>query len=393
MRQSSRSSISQLHSRADPVASETPFRCHSTARLRACSLPLSCPHRRTFLLPYCGSPHQASAVQSPSSPRTSQGAQVSKILPSSDCPSNYGYSRFAPAPWKTLTPVLTAFLMVVTTPSELRAQGKDPKPPQSVAGPQELVPIPPSIEAIAKTLESMHQTRTASALRTDFQQRRVTLSDGLGEDNASTGHPNAALRVLRVPTDPKENVMELNRTNVNTHEPLSLALTVVHEYVHMGQSNPIQTKQYEDAAWRETIKTSLKWMVTVRDAINRSIDAFADPVVKKIVPENAQERLAIARKLKAAGLPPTAPTPPTAATPPVAKQALPASTGLPAVAGFLTFSMLVQGPSVETGTTMNRTDAPATASLQRHGSRGCFASNHGAELHRKDDRSLDQRRS
>jgi tetratricopeptide (TPR) repeat protein len=136
-----------------------------------------------------------------------------------------------------------------------------------------LVPVSPEIESIARALVSMGRTDTAGDLRRDFQNRRVILSE-LGTDNAATGHPDDRTRNgflgRRERTDPAANVMELNRTNVTTladRNPLSLALTVIHEYEHMRQSNPIQTPEYENPAWQTAIAESQSWMRGVANDI------------------------------------------------------------------------------------------------------------------------------
>jgi hypothetical protein len=58
---------------------------------------------------------------------------------------------------------------------------------------------------------------------------------------------------------------------------IAWALTVRHEYEHMGQTNPDQKPEFEDPAWQETIATGARWYTRLAAELERVRQRPASP--------------------------------------------------------------------------------------------------------------------
>lgn len=130
-----------------------------------------------------------------------------------------------------------------------------------------------AIKWISRTLNRLGEPALASRLWQDFRNGRIRFVESKDLD-----HDNA-----QISQDSKGNYMELNDFMLNIAEQETLlsknpygarninlviaASTVVHEYVHMGQTRPSLTAKFEDPAWQYSDKNYRRWFIRLRDEL------------------------------------------------------------------------------------------------------------------------------
>lgn len=167
----------------------------------------------------------------------------------------------------------TLLSLVITTPNPGASLQKDIDAGKKLIPPQT---VPASILNIAVTLRAMGREDVAAKLIKDFERRKVIIADPQG-GNATTDPP------IIVPgiTNRRDNIMTLNpgvancganhvNRNPVAHITLTWALTIIHEYVHMDQDNPLREPRFENSAWRATIAENQSWMRRVMSQITQA---------------------------------------------------------------------------------------------------------------------------
>lgn len=141
--------------------------------------------------------------------------------------------------------------------------------------------LPASLQNVAVALRAMGRDDVANRMIKDYKNEKINIAPIT--DNAYTG----PFLIIPLVTKQHNNVMTLNQNNLKiqadnigplarargkvvTHGTLGLALTVIHEYVHMNQVNPTQDPVFEDKAWQATIAENQNWMRRVMSQITEA---------------------------------------------------------------------------------------------------------------------------
>lgn len=122
-----------------------------------------------------------------------------------------------------------------------------------------------SIDKISAMLKRVGEPKLAARLKKDFAAGLIRFGELPNDVAADTGKP-VTERINKKPntmTLNKEKVFQQvadNRTpGVNPLE-LDWAATVLHEYVHMDQVNPVLTSRYETPAWLASSDALRRWL-------------------------------------------------------------------------------------------------------------------------------------
>ena len=170
--------------------------------------------------------------------------------------------------------LLTLLAALAGWPSPVMAQRED----ESLRSGEKLqirtLQPPLALQNVATTLRTMGRADLADRLIRDYGIAKVRLGDP--GSRATTSPP----LIVPLVTNRRDNIMTLDkrqlttqcdtkRTDQNpvTDGTLGWALTVVHEYVHMGQDNPTQTARFENAGWRESVHENQSWMRNVMSKV------------------------------------------------------------------------------------------------------------------------------
>jgi hypothetical protein len=162
---------------------------------------------------------------------------------------------------------LGLLFLSIAAPRSAAAQRTDEKLRTGEKIQAKAITPPRAVNNIAATLRAMGRTDVADRFIRDFENGIVLL--GNPGSNATTDPPV----IVPMVTNRKDNIMTLDRstlisqcdTKATDRSPvspgtLSWALTVVHEYVHMEQDNPLQIPRFENTAWRQAIDENQKWI-------------------------------------------------------------------------------------------------------------------------------------
>lgn len=141
-------------------------------------------------------------------------------------------------------------------------------------------PVPPELKNLTDTLRKLGEGDLANQLERDIQSGRVTIGD-VGA-RASTG-VNALDRSpftrYIFGSGTTNNYMTLNRAILgeiasgNQENIVGWALTIRHEYIHMGQWDPKANPASENPAYREFIKTGTGWYGSVKKELEEALQA------------------------------------------------------------------------------------------------------------------------
>lgn len=158
--------------------------------------------------------------------------------------------------------------------------------------------LPPQIKVLTDTLRKLNEPALADQLEQDLKAGRVTLGD-TGETRAVSGvgamdrsvilRPLAGLTGLgtgttdttmtistKILTDIRAEPRALG-SPANMNNVVGWALTLRHEYVHMGQKDPHPWPEFENPAYRETVKTGVSWYNGCRRELEEALAAPPTP--------------------------------------------------------------------------------------------------------------------
>lgn len=122
------------------------------------------------------------------------------------------------------------------------------------------IPVPPEAHRVAEFLRRMGRTETADRFEQDIGAGRVKFGALDPGTNGQTGrwvanagangteYSNGMLNQLRPTTPDSSPVL------------IGWAITVEHEYVHMGQRSPDQVPAFENPAWSHSLDVGQSWM-------------------------------------------------------------------------------------------------------------------------------------
>jgi hypothetical protein len=140
--------------------------------------------------------------------------------------------------------------------------------------------IPSEIKSLTETLRKLGEEDLANQLEKDIRSGRVII--GECPARATTG----VAAIDRSPftrhllgSGTTDSIMTINTTILteiasgNMENMVGWALTVRHEYIHMGQWDPKPTPEFENPAYRETIKTGCGWYGTVKTELEEALQA------------------------------------------------------------------------------------------------------------------------
>jgi len=158
-----------------------------------------------------------------------------------------------------------------------------------------------AIMMVAKTLERLGEKKLAKRFLDDYFNNGRVKINALGEGvNAETGPGAFGFG---------ENVMTLSNSILSVvdmkriwekrpyHEALNTvgwAVTVYHEYIHMGQKNPKNIPRDEDPAWQETDKAIARWS----ERLKNELDNLKNQPASNVKVDNLQELEDILKHLK-----------------------------------------------------------------------------------------------
>lgn len=166
-----------------------------------------------------------------------------------------------------LMALIAATLAVVGLPTTSAAQKSDERLRTGQAPETRLRELPLSVRNVAATLRAMGRDDVADQMTSDFQRGRIQLGDP--GSRAITAPPviipgvtNRSHNVMTLEARQLEVECNTYRTDQNPVQDgtMNWALTVVHEYVHMGQDNPQQEPRHENAGWWQAIHENESWM-------------------------------------------------------------------------------------------------------------------------------------
>jgi hypothetical protein len=154
--------------------------------------------------------------------------------------------------------------------------------------------VPDQVKAVTDMLRKLDEPDLANTIESDIRAGRTTLGN-TGAANAETGVGGFDRSVLLRPvagatglgTGTTDNTMVISNKILNdistrpgseksaarTTNVVGWALTLRHEYVHMGQRDPHPTPEFENPAYRETIKTGVAWYRTTRAELDDALTA------------------------------------------------------------------------------------------------------------------------
>lgn len=171
--------------------------------------------------------------------------------------------------------LLTLLAALAGWPSAVMAQREDESLRSGEKSQSRMLQPPLALQNVAATLRTMGRADLADRLIRDYGTAKVRLGDP--GSRATTGPP----LIVPLVTNRRDNIITLDkrqlttqcdtkRTDQNpvTDGTLGWALTVVHEYVHMGQDNPTQTARFENAGWRESVHENQSWMRNVMSKVS-----------------------------------------------------------------------------------------------------------------------------
>ena len=145
--------------------------------------------------------------------------------------------------------------------------------------------FPPQAKAVVDFLTSMggRSKAVAEQFEKDFNDSRISwgvIRDENGKPSTAAAETGPSTKVFTTPEDNKMKINQGMLTLVNPKQKLNdtligWAATVVHEYTHMGQSNPKETAEFENKAWNDTLAEAQRWMIVKVKDIN-SLKSQAD---------------------------------------------------------------------------------------------------------------------
>lgn len=175
--------------------------------------------------------------------------------------------------------------------------------------------VPDQVKAVTDMLRKLDEPDLANTIEADIQSGRTTVG-ATGAANAETGVGGFDRSVLLRPiagatglgTGTTDNTMTISNKILNdistmpgaeksaarTNNVVGWALTLRHEYVHMGQRDPHPNPEFENPAYRETIKTGVAWYRTTKTELD---DALTAPPTR----ENLERVREIRTRLDALG--------------------------------------------------------------------------------------------
>jgi hypothetical protein len=131
-------------------------------------------------------------------------------------------------------------------------------------------PVPEEARRVAELLRRMGRGDTANRFEADIRSGRASFGNLGGGVNGQTG---ANILWGNANTNTFNNEMRNQlRPNTPFRSPVLIgwALTVEHEYVHMDQSRPAQTPQFENKAWAHSLEVCQSWIRSVRSEMTRA---------------------------------------------------------------------------------------------------------------------------
>jgi hypothetical protein len=148
--------------------------------------------------------------------------------------------------------------------------------------------LPPQIKVLTQTLRKLNEDDLAGQLEKDLRAKRVTLGS-IGDVRAVTGvgalDRSVLLRPLgsgttdnsmtisdKILVDISTNPRAVNSA-ANMNNVVGWAMTLRHEYIHMGQRDPHPRPEFENPAYRETVKTGVSWYNRTRAELEDALQA------------------------------------------------------------------------------------------------------------------------
>lgn len=126
-----------------------------------------------------------------------------------------------------------------------------------------------TVRWLVTTLKRMGETRIANRLADDYyNKKRIRFEFIPSSDGNAMTDPGIIRDNRIILSESMLNIAEADRLlKVNPYSEtsplISYALTVVHEYVHLDQTLPLNYPRWEDPAWQVTDKTLSAWVKKV----------------------------------------------------------------------------------------------------------------------------------
>lgn len=202
---------------------------------------------------------------------------------------------------------LLVFLSVITGTSVFANTPVTPLPQNT----REII----TIRWLSKTLIRMGEAATAKRLVEDYYtNRRIRFADMNSADgNAETGigtsgHNEITLSSALLNTAEQQELLE-KRPYGPSSNLINDAMTIIHEYVHMDQTMPMNYPRWENPAWQKTDRTLNNWVKKIEAEYNaaRKLPASKEKtdkltelsdIVKKLKAEAVSVRNSITGNVK-----------------------------------------------------------------------------------------------
>lgn len=133
-----------------------------------------------------------------------------------------------------------------------------------------------TIRWLVKTLNRMGETKTAKRLMDDYyEKKRVKFQFINSADGNAYTDPGIIRNNTIILSESMLNIAEADRLlkknpYSGTSPLISYALTVVHEYVHVDQTLPLNYPKWENPAWQFSDKTLANWVKKIETEYNNT---------------------------------------------------------------------------------------------------------------------------